>query len=392
MNRQIFEGRFLVNLAGGIIRQDDLRPITGGIEWEKMFRFSDYHRVANMVYLGMLGTSSKIPERWKDSFFERYVQGLTFGEKCEDAEKEILTLLDMNGVSCIVLESSNIRKLYKIPEMAYNTPLKLLINENDYTLAKGYLIDQGYETDWYYEGCGERMHHATGIYLEIYHTPPFRTRLYKKNMENLFKYAYVTTPYNHVRQLSPNEQFVFLMAQCIYRYVLDELRIREILDLYLYYHAWKEELEPEYIEKTLESFQIEDLAEKFLILSYMWFGTLDDLEAERKPESMEPYDVLENRLLSRTPQPGKETNEQALALRNLIDKEIDKERRQERREHRKKQRKERWDAIMRKVHWVLPEYKFMCSMYPILKYLPPLLPIFWLLRLIRFGIRMLFSK
>jgi len=50
MNRVIFEGRFLVNVAGSIIRQDNLYPLRSGQNWERMFRTADYHKIANLIY------------------------------------------------------------------------------------------------------------------------------------------------------------------------------------------------------------------------------------------------------------------------------------------------------------------------------------------------------
>lgn len=68
MNRLIFEGRFLVNMVGSIVRQDELRAVHSRIEWERMYRTADYHRIANITYLGLLGYGGKIPERWQERF------------------------------------------------------------------------------------------------------------------------------------------------------------------------------------------------------------------------------------------------------------------------------------------------------------------------------------
>lgn len=392
MNRLIFEGRFLVNLAGAIIRQDALRPVHGrAIDWERMYRFADYHRMANMVYLGILGNGQKVPERWQESFFERYIQGLNFNETSEIAEREVLTLIDMHDLPCIILESSRIRNLYQIQETAYNNPLRILLDSESYTLVKGYLVDQGYETDWFYSGYGERMRHANGFCLEIYHKLPFLTSLYQKNMDALLKYAYIKTPYKHVRGLSLESQYVFYMAQCVYHYVSDELRIRELMDLYHYHKSWKEQMNLEYIRKALIGFKIDELAEKLLVLSYMWFGSVKELDSEIRLESMDVFDVLENRILSRSPT-GKESDLQALALEKLIQKEVDKERRKERREEKNKQWKEKIENFEKKARWLFPEYRYMCTVYPILERIPILLPIFWLGRLLRFLGRLFTSK
>lgn len=386
MNRQIFEGRFLVNMTGAIIRQDALRPVHGRLNWERMFRYADYHRVSNMAYLGMLGNGDKIPSRWKDSFFERYMQGVIYAENSEMKEREVLTLLDMYKVPCVILETCKIHNLYQVHEMAYMNPLKLFIGEKFYAIAKGYLIDQGYETEIFYQGYGERMRHANGFSLEIYHTMPFRTKVFKKKILELLKEAYVKSPYKYVRGLSLAEQFIYLMVQCIYHYVQDELRIRQVLDLYLYHKAWSSKLNEEYIEKKLADFQIEEVAKKLLALSYMWFGSIEELSTDMKADNTVVYDIMENRILSRTLNVN-ETDLQAIALAKNIQKEINKERRKENRKIKKEKRKTARENFRRKVSWVLPGYKYMTALYPVLKYFPPLLPIFWLIRLLRFSIK-----
>ena len=61
MNRILYESRFLINMAASIVRQDDVRPIHGKMDWERMFRIADYNRIANLIYLGVLGNEN-VPE------------------------------------------------------------------------------------------------------------------------------------------------------------------------------------------------------------------------------------------------------------------------------------------------------------------------------------------
>ena len=55
MNQLLFEGRSLVGIVSSIVRQDDLRVVHSRLDWERMFRLADFHKVANVVYLGVLG-------------------------------------------------------------------------------------------------------------------------------------------------------------------------------------------------------------------------------------------------------------------------------------------------------------------------------------------------
>ena len=63
MNQFLFEGRSLVGIVSSIIRQDDLKVSFSRLDWERMFRLADYHKVASIVYLGILGYREALPEK-----------------------------------------------------------------------------------------------------------------------------------------------------------------------------------------------------------------------------------------------------------------------------------------------------------------------------------------
>ena len=386
-NRVIVEGRFLVNMAGAFIRQDDQRPIRGQLDWERIYRVADYHKITNMVYLSTLGTGKKISPKWQDAFAERYWQGLQYGEVCAEAEQEILALLDMREISCAILESCEFRNLYQLPEAASNVPLRLLMDEESYTLAKGYLVDLGYETDRFYTGFGERMKRVSGIRVEIYRKPPFQTPAYEKQMQFLLRRAFIKEPYHTIRTLNLEDRFIYYMAGCAYRYAQDELVIRDLIDLYLYHKTWQEQINPDHVKKILSDFRVDQLADKLLHLAYMWFGSLEELKLE-EGQRYEPaeYDVLEERILSRGILGGEdyETDQQAVFLREMIEKSEDKERKHDRAERRRQRNAERRQELSRKLRWVFPEYRYMCTIYPILEKIPLFLPFCWIMRLLRF--------
>lgn len=391
MNRLIFEGRFLVNMAATIIRQDDMRIIHKRVDWERMYRVADFHKIANMIYLGILGNGEMIPPRWKERFFERYQQAMRYGEACEEGEKEILTLFDMMKAPCIILESSAVRTFYQIGETAGNNPLKLYLAQDIYSLAKGFLVDLGYETDQSYSGYGERMRKTSGFCVEIYHNLPFRTQLYEKNLIHLLERAYIRNSYQYIRTLSLEDRFIFRIAQAVYHYVTDELIIREMLDLFLYHRKWQDQMKEEYVNRKLADFHIDELSTKLLHLAYMWFGTGEEKSGAQILENMEVYDVLENRILSRG-DINKESDQQALMLMKLIERDINKENRMKKWDDFKELCDKYWSAFSRKLRWVFPEYKYMCAIYPVLEKVALLLPLCWLRRLIRFGLDALTRK
>jgi len=382
MDRLIFEGRFLVNLVGSVMRQDALRPIRSHLDWEKMFRTADYHKVANIIYLGMLGNTERVPDRWKEHFFERYQEALFYGDVCTNAEKEVLTLLDMKEISCTILTSCGIRNFYHVAEMAGNSPLRLYLNQEGYLDAKGQLVDLGYETSQSFGEYGERMSRVAGFHVEIYHKLPFRTKYYEKFMTRLLERSFIREPYHYIRTMSAEDRFVFRLAQASYLYVVDDLRMRELLDLYLYYKTWGEKMNWDYIGKKMVELGVDGLAKKLLRISCMWFGTREDTASMEQPEDMGVFDILENRILSRGTI-SKETDEQALKLAKLIKQEEEGEKKKAKRDAFFKKIKKNFDAFKRKLRWIFPEYQYMSAIYPILEKIPLLLPLCWLMRGLR---------
>lgn len=384
MNRTIFEGRYLINLTGAVIKQKDIPKRSMRMDWERLFHLADYHKIANIIYLGMLGASEQVPEKWGERFFERYQESLMYSSSYENSELEILTLLNMHKISATVLESSATRRLYRIPESASNSPLRLLLSEKDYSLAKGFLIDIGYLTDHFYPKFGEHMRAGNGFMVEIYYKLPFITKNYQKCMTSLMERAYIDRTFNSMHTFSLESSFVFRMAEICYNYCENALTVRKLLDVFLFYHQFKGKMNQNFIWTRFKEFKIDILVQCMIHIAATWFGTKADDILDLSIEDGEVYDSVESRILSNGVI-GTEMVPQANVLRNEIQKELDKEKREEEKELKKKKRSEFWHGVKQQILWIFPEYKYMSSLYPVLEKFPFLLPFYWVFR----GLRML---
>ncbi len=371
-----------MGIVSSVVRQDDRRISFNRLDWERMYRLSDFHRVANIVYIGLLGYRETVPDKWRDRFFKRYQEVLLFGEHCDESFQEVLAWLDMREISCTVLTSESVRSFYKISENAENSPVQIFLDEEKYYLAKGYLIDLGYETDETYKGFGERMKKVSGVTIILYRKLPFRTAKYTKNMVKILESAQIKEPYENIWMLPPESEFLYRMAGAAYRYVTDELTLREVLELMLCHRAWKDEIDEEDLWKRLDEYKIGGLAERILELAYMWFGEKTDTFLAEHAEDMSVYDVLEERILTRGIV-NHERDDEALKLQSLIDKELEKEKKAEGKDLKKEKMGKYFSEIKRKLSWIFPDYHYMSSIYPAVEKIPPLLPVFWGVRGVR---------
>lgn len=388
MNQLLFDGRSLVGIVSSIIRQNELHVNFNRIDWERMYRIADYHKVANIVYLAILGYSESVPERWRERFFGRYQESLQFGENYKESIQEVLAWLDARNISCTVLTSEIVREFYRIPEAADTSPLRIYLDEESYTLARGYLIDLGYEVEATYEGTGERFSEISATPVELYYAFPFRATRYIKEMRRLLETACEREGYKRIHALSVESEFVYRMASVAYHYVTDEVTMREIIELQVFHKTFRDRIRMDAVQKKLKDFEIDGLAEKLLRISYMWFGDRKDTYYDGLPEDMSVYDILEERLLTRGII-NHETDSQALKLEKSVRKELEKEKKGERIRQLKVKMKECLESVMRVFRWIFPDYHYMASIYPILEKLPVLLPVFWVFRGIRLLIRIM---
>ena len=379
MNRSVYEGKFLINLLGSTLRQDDSFPVMRRMNWGRLYRIADYHELASGIYLGMLSAGARVPSLFGEKFFHRYQEAVRYGEIYESSELEILAAFQAVKVPAVVLESAAVRRLYHLPETAANSPLRLYIPEERYYMARGYLFDLGYETDQFYTGFGEHMKRAGGFQVEIYHHLPFLTKNYKKHMKSLLDRAYPDKKYPVLKVLSLESSYMFRMAEACYHFCTDNLKIRELLDLYLFYKLFHKDMNKKFLDARIKELDISLLSQSLLHMADMWFSSRKDSLFPYPKDSISLFDDMESRILSNG-MVGADSIPEAAKLRKAIKDAENKEERAAKWRKWKEKWKNRFDGIKKQLRWIFPESSYMKSLYPGLENAPFLLPLYWLKR------------
>ena len=379
MNRSVYEGKFLINLLGSTLRQDDSFPVMRRMNWGRLYRIADYHELASGIYLGMLSAGARVPSLFGEKFFHRYQEAVRYGEIYESSELEILGAFQAVKVPAVVLESAAVRRLYHLPETAANSPLRLYIPEERYYMARGYLFDLGYETDQFYSGFGEHMKRAGGFQVEIYHHLPFLTKNYKKHMKSLLDRAYPDKKYPVLKVLSLESSYMFRMAEACYHFCTDNLKIRELLDLYLFYKLFHKDMNKKFLDARIKELDISLLSQSLLHMADMWFSSRKDSLFPYPKDSISLFDDMESRILSNG-MVGADSIPEAAKLRKAIKDAENKEERAAKWRKWKEKWKNRFDGIKKQLRWIFPESSYMKSLYPGLENAPFLLPLYWIRR------------
>lgn len=379
MNRSVYEGKFLLNLVGGTLRQDESFPVMRNMNWARLYRIAEYHEITSAVYLGMLSVGARVPALFGERFFQRYQEAVHYGEIYEASELEILSVFQAFKVPAIILESAAVRRLYQLPETAANSPLRVYIPEESYYLAKGYLVDLGYITDEQYKGFGESMRRVAGFRVELYHTLPYLTKTYKNCMKGILNRAYPDKQNPALKVLSLESSYLFRIAEASYHFCSDSLRVRELLDLYLFYKLFNKDMNRRFLDARIKELNIGLLSQTLLHMADMWFSSRNNSLFLYPKEDISLYDDMESRILSNG-MVGRDSISEAIKLRKEIRNVEDQEERVEKWRKWKDKWKNRFKALGRQIRWLFPDKNYMTSLYPVLEKMIFLLPFCWIRR------------
>lgn len=379
MNRSVYEGKFLLNLVGGTLRQDDSFPVMRRMNWGRLYRIADYHELSSAVYLGMLSAGARVPALFGERFFARYQEAVRYGTFYESSELEILDAFQALKLPAVILESSAVRRLYHLPETAANSPLRLYIPEEKYHLAKGYLVDLGYESDDFYKGFGEHMKRVGGFQVEIYHTLPFLTKSYKNCMKGLLERAFPDKNRPVLKSLSLESSYLLRLAEASYHFCNDSLKVRELLDLYLFYKLFYKDMNHRYLDARIKELNIPLLSKSLLQMADMWFGSRKESLFPYPKDSISLYDDMEARILSNGTV-GMDSIPEAAKLRKAIHDAENREEKAVKWRKWKEKWADRFRAMGRRLRWAFPDKNYMASLYPELENKGYLLLFYWIKR------------
>ena len=188
------------------------------------------------------------------------------------------------------------REIYDIPEMAGRKPIRILFKDSDFLVAKGFWMGVGYDIEYHYRYFGDLMRSKKdGFDVGVYYRVPFITKRYIRESELLFQRGYKDKVYQHARLLPLESNFVFRMAESAYRFAEGRLTLRDMMDLYMFYEKWKDQMDEKIVVRGIKRFKTDQMAFDLLHLAHHWFqNPQEDLFGYRQPEKDKRRKIEEN--------------------------------------------------------------------------------------------------
>lgn len=374
-----YEAQYLLNLISAVLNQTELPFPVNGLNWENIFTMADYHNVANVVYYGVLGIETEVPEVWKTRFYEKYQEVLLAQEQFRKAEEVMVRQMEGNHIHSMLLKESVLIKCYEPREIRAMGAIPILVEK-----GKEYTIDRLMQRMDYRQvikraGDGRFYYRIPKTTVAFFSDYGFHTKTFKKYFAVPVREMSKSPGKEYIHELTEEKFYIYLMSDLVYRYARGILEIRSMMDLWVYYKKYKDVLDWIFVRKELDKLGITKFAQRLLNLAYMWFRDKGEKPGtERYPgitilyttsanleEEKAAYRTIETYIFTKGKQ-EKENSEKLLPLIREVEEAVKKEEKKEQRHAR----------LLR----VFPNRRDMQTIFPVLERRKYLLCLCWIAR------------
>lgn len=360
-----YEERYLITLLSAVMNQKTAPEPIRQLDWEKLYRLADYHHVAHSVYYGIMGLEEEIPQSVRQRFFDKYLEAVHRTERLRSGETEICKLLERGRVNCFILSYADIAKGYPIEEMCCCESIEVGTDKKHVGLI-GQLLQRVDFEERKTEGHGHIYYRVSGFSVFCYNHSLFFSRQMKKFYKRLISTLPCRKGCRYIREMSPDDKYLFLMCRLTDCFARGEISLNQIMDFWVFYKRYAEAFSWPFIYENLKKLKIANFAEKLEYLILRWFGTGAGID------NAEEYDAIETYILTKGSE-GREISSRYLPLIKTVADCYARNRKLEK--------------IKKLLKWMFPDKRYMETIYPVLGQAGVLIPIFWIMRLVRYVMR-----
>lgn len=337
------EEKYLISLLRAALRNEDAVCAPPGLNWKKVYLLAEKQLIAATVYRAV-EKSGVCPEevlrKWKASADAALRKELLF----DGARREIFLAFDEQKIDYLPLKGILIKSFYPRKGMRQFADNDVLYKEKDHKKVKIIMESLGYKS----EGL-EAVHDVymkDPVYNFELHRSLFDDRQeFFSYFEEVWSRAVKEEGENCAYRMTEEDFYIYFLAHFKKHYTNSGTGLRSFADLYLLRRNLS--LNGEYVRACLQATGMEAFEREVLEISDMLFGD----EPRDLPEKTSCYIFSSGAY-------GSAEN----AVRNKMEKK---------------------GRVRGFLEIIFPPFKSMRINFPILRRLPFLLPVLWLVRLIR---------
>lgn len=338
---------YFLSVVSAALTGKPLPPKPDNVDFADVYRLAARNAVQGLFYLAFLPKKDDVPTE----VFARLEKAYQLECVRETAQQAFLKELRADftaaDIDFMLLKGTHLKSLYPQPEMRFMVDMDVLVRENSIEKAKEILLKKGLKLNF---DNGKDI---------LFMKKPFLTVELHRSLfqEEYFMFPYFSGAWERTEQVGgteykmpANDLYVYTLAHLAEHYLEAGSCFRPMMDLFLMEKAYENTLDFAYIDKQFSEIGILEFANNVRRLAKAMF---DGAVRDDTLLLMENYIVLGPPVQNATAASTAATSQKSKARRIF--------------------------------ETLFPKYRHMALKYPILKKLPFLLPIFWLIRIFQYA-------
>lgn len=344
------------------LQKDVIKIIRSALTGEKYALADDFiledavniakkHQISVLLYYGAVNCGLDTNNPYMQQLFFATCKNVAYNERQMFEISRLFEAFDKNGIQYMPLKGTLLKKMYPKPEMRSMGDADILIKTEEYPKIKSVMLELGY--DAIKESDHEFIWNKTGAHIELHkRLIPSYNKDYYAYYGDGWRLAKICNGTRY--SMTAEDEMIYIFTHFAKHYREAGIGIRHFVDLWVFRNAHKN-LDEKYIKTELQALQLYDFYVNILETISAWF---EDEGFNEKTDFITQiifnsgvYGTREAYYLAQAVKTANSTAN----LENV--------------------------KIKRFFKLIFVPYKTMCSVYPILKKAPVLLPIMWIVRI-----------
>ena len=331
------------------------------LDWNKLYTLAERQSVACTVYYGIMKLPAEArPDKSVMALFKKSSQvALGMGVRQELELSSVMAMMDEEGIGYIPLKGWHMKRMYPRPDMRYMCDVDILIDKNTLKKVSDIMEKCGFEFKT--NGANDYGYIKNNTITAEIHWLLFEE---KSEWYDYFKNYYAESePCEEggrrcERKFTKEQFFMHMLVHLVKHFKGSGTGIRSVMDIYIYNKQYGKELDWIYLENELDKLELKGFLHAVLELAEDMFAPDSDDMLKRHPKMA--LHVLSTGMYG----------DRATSVKNSVTKKYN-------------------NKFSYMMHRIFLDRSKMKLAYPCLEKAPFLLPVFWVVRLVRV---LLFSR
>ncbi len=338
--------KYFLEMIAAILCEQPIPHCSDDVDVKKLCGLASKNCVQGFLFYAIKENCVVVSETIREFYTKKYMANIMRDTVQVEERRFIRKKFSEENIDFIFLKGSHLKELYPVPEIRYMVDMDVLVHPKDLEKGSRIMLERGFEQ--YKDNDKDIIFTKKPcLTIELHQMLFIEDYFMHEHFVDVWEKAEKLS--DHEYKMSYNDLYVYTLAHLAEHYMTAGSCFRPVMDLFLMDKKLGHELDFSYINEQFKKIGIDKFAEKIRKLYNCMFadGEYDD-----------DLTLMENYIIFGAP--VKNAEEVALAAST---------------------RKSKFQRIL---ETAFPNYRHMKTRYPILKKLPFLMPIFWVIRIINY--------